>query len=446
MKSLLRPRALSKRTGTAAEAAGGHLEIARALLMATAICIVVSATAALVALPARAAAVIEYFNAVPNSSAVLLEWATASEYNVAGFDVLSKKVDEPRGAYRRLAFQNAKGTAEQGAQYDLLVTDLAPGQPYCFRLEEKTTDETPGEVRERCGYGLGIGPTAVPSPTATLTQTLGLTPTVVLFPTAVAGPDGLVPTATIPGMFPPDTPDPNQYQEPFETLTPTWTPDPLLPTPFPAEQPTLDPLIYGTPTLDPLIYGTPTLDPLIYGTPTLDPLIYGTPTVDPFAVPPQQFDSPLPLPTPMPLPTVPLTQTLPADPGMPGGGAAGIIAGDGSIAGDNGSSPADAPTIDAAPATPTSLYVIVTAVPTTQGQGIVPALTPWPTATPPTPFQLTGLLAPTAQNLTVMLLCFIFLSATGLGMLGLLTGLVYMRSRSQREAEDLRLRTRRRLL
>jgi len=96
--------------------------------------------------------------------------------------------------------------------------------------------------------------------------------------------------------------------------------------------------------------------------------------------------------------------------------------------------------------TATSLYIVVTAAATPEPQGIAPGLTPWPTATPPTNLLLGNLLAPSAQNLTVLLLCFIFLSATGLGALGLLTSVVYMRSRAQREYDDMRVRSRRRLL
>lgn len=423
MKSLLRPRARSKPVPTPAETGKSPLQYLRAFLLAAAILAATLVAATLSNLPARAAVVLEYFNAIPSSSAVLLEWSTASEYNVAGFAVFCKGVDEPRSAYHRLAFLNPKGDPNQGAQYDLLVTELKPGQAYCFRLEEVTTDDTPGEARERCGYGLGIGPTPAPSPTATLSQTVGLTPTVVLFPTQALGPDGLVPTATAPGAFITNTPDPFQFQSPLETPTPTWTPDPLLqgavPTPFD--------IASMNATTEAAAAQQPTLDPLIFGTPTLDPLIYGTPTVDPFAQTPQQFDSPLETPSPAWTATAPLGQTPPADAAFPGPGEG-------------------APAADAIAPTPTSLYVVVTAEPSPVAQGIAPGVTPWPTATPPSTFQLVGLFAPTAQNLTVMLLCFIFLSATGLGFLGLLTSIVYMRSRAQREIDDLRVRSRRRLL
>ncbi len=446
MKSLLRPRARSNSEQASAEFGPRPLRVLRVLLQSAAIGAALVVVALLLKLPARAAVELEYFNAIPSSSAVLLEWSTASEYNAAGFVLFCKGVDEPRSAYHRLGFVNAKGGPNQGALYDMLVTDLAPGQAYCFRLEEVTTDDTPGEVRERCGYGLGIGPTPMPTPTATLTQTVSLTPTVVLFPTQAPGFDGTVPTATFPGSFATNTPDPFQPQSFLETPTPTWTIDPLLqgalPTPFDAnaanatvdpflagQLPTLDPLIYGTATLDPLIYGTPTPDPRFLGQgPTVDPLLAGAPTTDPFAQ--QPFDSPLETP---------------------------VAGADFTAPGFDNSAPAGAPPGDLAlvptatipgppPPTPTSLYVVVTAAPTPESQGIAPGVTPWPTATPPTTFLLANLLAPSAQNLTVLLLCFIFLSATGLGFLGLLTSVVYMRSRARREYDEQRVRSRRRLL
>jgi hypothetical protein len=93
-------------------------------------------------------------------------------------------------------------------------------------------------------------------------------------------------------------------------------------------------------------------------------------------------------------------------------------------------------------ATPTSLYVVVTAAPTLAPVALSALLTPWPTATPIPGAQLTSILVPTAQNLTVMLLCFIFFSATSLGALGLITSVLYMRSRSQRELLETQRRSR----
>jgi hypothetical protein len=98
----------------------------------------------------------------------------------------------------------------------------------------------------------------------------------------------------------------------------------------------------------------------------------------------------------------------------------------------------DAPLIEnslAVAPTPTPIYMVVTATPTPDALAAAPVatFTPWPTATSPAPFQLTSLLAPSTQNLMVMLLCLIFLSASGLGALGLVTSVIYMRSQATRD-------------
>lgn len=87
-----------------------------------------------------------------------------------------------------------------------------------------------------------------------------------------------------------------------------------------------------------------------------------------------------------------------------------------------------------AQATATPLYVVVTATPTSQAVAVVaPTFTPWPTVIPTAAFGFSNLLVPNTQNLMVGLLCLIFLSASGLGALGLVTSVLYMRSQSQRD-------------
>lgn len=83
-------------------------------------------------------------------------------------------------------------------------------------------------------------------------------------------------------------------------------------------------------------------------------------------------------------------------------------------------------------ATATPLYVVVTATPTEAALAVVPTFTPWPTATAAANFEFASLLSPNTQNLMVMLLCLIFLSASGLGALGLVTSVLYMRSQTKR--------------
>jgi len=85
-------------------------------------------------------------------------------------------------------------------------------------------------------------------------------------------------------------------------------------------------------------------------------------------------------------------------------------------------------------ATPTPLYVVVTATPTPLPAIVAaPTFTPWPTAVPTETFALASLLVPNTQNLMVGLLCLIFLSASALGALGIVTSVLYMRSQSRRD-------------
>jgi len=62
-------------------------------------------------------------------------------------------------------------------------------------------------------------------------------------------------------------------------------------------------------------------------------------------------------------------------------------------------------------------------------------LTPLPTATVAPDLGLFNVLEPSAQSMMVMMLCLIFLSATGLGTLGLVTAVLYFRSQSQQRTD-----------
>ncbi|MFZ1771092.1 MAG: hypothetical protein WAU00_17930, partial [Caldilinea sp.] len=83
-------------------------------------------------------------------------------------------------------------------------------------------------------------------------------------------------------------------------------------------------------------------------------------------------------------------------------------------------------------------YIVVTAAPTEPPVALAAAMTPLPTVTPTPPtFQLVSALAPTSQNLMIMLLCLTFTGASGIGILGLITSVMFMRSRSsQRDFYD----------
>jgi len=97
-----------------------------------------------------------------------------------------------------------------------------------------------------------------------------------------------------------------------------------------------------------------------------------------------------------------------------------------------------APESVATVATPTAAYLVVTATPTLAPVVLAPVMTPLPTTTPmPSTLQVADALAPTTQNLMIMLLCLTFTGASGIGILGLITSVMYMRSRtSQREFFD----------
>jgi hypothetical protein len=181
--------------------------------------------------------------------------------------------------------------------------------------------------------------------------------------------------------------------------TPTFTVTPIGNSPLP--QPGLDP-VTGRP-LDPntglpwdpttgQLYDPTTGQPLPGNqtfTPTPDPNLAATPT-----------------------PTTPVPQSA----ALPEGGTA--------IAANN-----------TAENTPDPVYTLLTATPMGSTSPPPPTLTPLPTATATLAgVNLANLMAPTTQNLTLMLLCFTFFTASGLGILGLITSVIYMRS--QRDRED----------
>lgn len=372
-------------------------------------CVLLAAALILFSLgrPAQAAVALQNFTALANGNGVLLTWDTNGEQNVQSFDVFCKLAGEPQSAYHPITSVPAKGGLGQLASYVHFVnaSTLTPGQSYCFMVQEITTEPgVPGERREACGFGINITPTATPTQTAVL---LDVTATPLF--------QNISPLAS-------PTPTPFGYVDPaasgvFATATALAAQATLVGTTGVAgATPTLDPnAVY-----DPFAHGlTPTPDPFSnLATPTITPVLDPaalTATMDPFN---SQLQTPLPSETP--------TGELSAS--LDGG------AGDAMVA------------AQAAEPTPTSLYIAVTAEPTPAAVALLPLPSPWPTATPIPAPALVGWLAPTAQNLTVMLLCFIFISASGLGALGLITSVMYIRSQSRRrDLEDLRRRSRTRL-
>lgn len=183
----------------------------------------------------RAAVALDYFQVEAESNRVRITWGTSQEYNVAAFQLYCKESSEPDTSYHTLGdLIPAQGGAETTANYTFDVYALARGVDYCFRLVEVPSDEQPGEVFVRCGYGLNITPT--PDWTATLTPTV--TATATLTPT-------ITPTAT-------------------ESETPTITPTASA-TPVPTEIPSATPesvSILGTTPVAPYSVVTATFTPL----------------------------------------------------------------------------------------------------------------------------------------------------------------------------------------
>ena len=95
---------------------------------------------------------------------------------------------------------------------------------------------------------------------------------------------------------------------------------------------------------------------------------------------------------------------------------------------------ADPALVPAAALAPAAQYVVVTATPTQAPVALGPVLTPLPTTTPAPPgLQLVSGAEPTTQNLMVMFLCLTFTGASAIGILGLISSILFMRGRSEQQ-------------
>ena len=371
--------------------------------------------------PLLAAVEFNYFNVIASPAGVVLEWSTASEANISGFDVLCKGSDEADTQFHSIGYVPAKGTLGTGALYTFPVTTLSPGTPYCFRLVELTNDGSPGEVQDRCGYGISITPTP---------QLIGVQPNLVpgATPAVTPTPGGIPPfdpfmaTATAQALqFPPNI-DPFAATATAQALQFPPTVDPFAATAtaqalqFP---PNVDPFA-ATATAQALMgYPSPTTASLQTETPTS----YPSPQTNTGGSGVASVPEPTATMMPPALAAAPTLATTPA-PGSDGALALAL----------------DAPQVrtDGVAAVPTPAFIIATATPTQAAVVFGPGMTPLPTVTPTAGMaQLVNLIEPTSQNLMVMMLCMTFTGATGLGVLGLITSVMFMRSRSsQREFYD----------
>jgi len=86
------------------------------------------------------------WTATVDGASVVLEWATASETDNAGFDVLMKQRSatetESGGSWRNLAFVDGAGTTTTLQSYRYVTSSMRHGE-YSFRLRQVDVDGTP---------------------------------------------------------------------------------------------------------------------------------------------------------------------------------------------------------------------------------------------------------------------------------------------------------------
>lgn len=332
--------------------------------------------------PVYAAVELVDYNVRSSQSDIVLLWNTAHEYDLSGFEIQCKPANEPDTAYHAIGFREAQGSPQKGAQYFFLINqNLTPGQSYCFRLSEQTTNNQPGEVFDRCGYGLGI------TPTPTLTATVALTGTGAISSSTWIS---LTPVILVTRALTETTVTTTSVVSTSVTLTePTMTPTPIV----------------VSPLQSPL---TPELTPSSVITPGAPPVNSGPASQPPLA----------------PAPTVTATATLTSSQTTTQTNGAMINSG---IV-DSGANSTTGPVAQAVN-TPDPAYLVVTATPLPDGLALPPLLTPLPTITSAPNVNLASIAQPNTQNVIILLLCFTFFGASGLGVLGLLTSILYMRSR-----------------
>ncbi len=357
---------------------------------------------------------------------ILLLWNTAHEYDLSGFEVMCKKASEPDTEYHSIGFREAQGGPQSGGEYFFLINrGLVPAQTYCFRLQEKTTNGQPGEIFDRCGYGLGITPTPSLTLTAIFTNTASLTNTNTLTnTTGLTNSNGLTNTAIFtsilmisgtPGIAVPQVvANAAITNNGGFTNVATMTPIVVSPlqTPFPAGA---NPALTLTPQT-PITSSASLSPPLTSSIPATVTII------SPFGPPPG---------TPVSL-LATITSTLTPTNGVPPSDGAQINNRLANPVNNAVNSATVADTAVPAPNIPDPGYLVVTSTPPPTAITLAPILTPLPSATPPSPgFNLAAIAQPGMQNIVILLLCFTFLGASGLGVVGLLTSVLYMRSRNQ---------------
>lgn len=411
--------------------------------------------------PVSAAVELNYFSVVPSSSAVLIEWNTAKEYNLIAFQVLCKKASELDTAYHPIVTKSAKGSPTEGMSYDHLVTSgLTPGVPYCFRLREITKNGEPGQIFDRCGYGLSI------TPTPTLEgRFLAETATADVFARATEAAAALV-QPTIDPLILTLTPQPpisllgtpvyvaTQQaifaQQTLQAIAVATVQQQIFEATATVQQQSID----GTATASAL--GIPATQTAIALTPTFDP---NAPTLDPNAPTPTVVQSGAENGTPQAMlpngtdinaasasqqpvdntnlsPELAAQQTAQAEQILAAQATQTMMAMLATPA-QQTESPLPTPPVQdggANAGAPTYPYEVVTAAPTPIPPTVPATLTPLPTSVPTVAAQVNDVLVASPQNIMIGMLAVVFIGASGIGVLGMLSGVLYLRSRSRRRS------------
>lgn len=171
--------------------------------------------------------VLLYFTATGQNNAVLLEWATASEFETAGFQI--ERALNPNGPFTILSnipFIPAEGDGIIGAEYEATDTAVSNGTTYYYNLievEYNGDENREGPVSATPGGGASSTATFTPSPTSSATPSVTPAPTDPASTINTPGPGGQEPTAT----SAPTQPAPTQ------SIPPTLEPSPATATTSP---------------------------------------------------------------------------------------------------------------------------------------------------------------------------------------------------------------------
>lgn len=182
----------------------------------------------------RAAVVVLYFRGFPAESSVDLEWQTAGELNVSGFNLLRSV--NPQSDYITVSQIDADGDPLLGSIYSETDDGLSNDTVYYYRLEVVRDDQTReiyGPLQVETGSNTPAEASLTPgvTPGSATTQASGNTPTVTR-------------TAQITSnRTPTRTPLPTAI--PTQTNTPTETPTVTI-TPTPTDTPTAPVLVVDT--------------------------------------------------------------------------------------------------------------------------------------------------------------------------------------------------------